>query len=79
MRCPKCGSANIEMKGKKVWFFGGLFIAVVSFFVGLMFPQLWAGFVTGIVLMLITPFMRPVAQCKNCRKIWTPQKENGRT
>lgn len=74
--CPKCGSENIKyVGGKGVVFLMG--IGSLSF--GLLFMLIpFIGIplaVIGLVLMVVTPFVKKVAKCEACGNVIKIPKE----
>ncbi len=76
--CPRCGSKSVESRG-------GCFFALIGFvcigiFIWLLFlipPVGVFGIAVGILFILISPFMKNILQCSDCKKSWKyPEKNN---
>ena len=68
--CPRCGSSNVQSFGKGFFFILGFCLAGISIWLLIIPPVGVAGIILGLGLMVISPFAKPVLQCKDCKKSW---------
>jgi hypothetical protein len=66
------------MLGKGTTFIFGLFLASITFIVGIIFPPLWLGTLLGFCIMIAAPFKKNGEMfCNGCNYKW--KKEDTET
>ena len=74
MKCPHCGSEDTSKYGKIKLFFGGISFIFLSLIVGIIPILGWIVapfiFLSGVLVALGAPFMKPRMRCNNCRATW---------
>ena len=75
--CPRCNSNKVESRGGCFFFLLGFCLTGVSIWLLIIPPIGIAGIVLGILLMLISPFMKGMLQCKDCNNSWKYPAKKG--
>jgi len=68
--CPRCGSKSVKSTGAAFFLILGFCLIGISIWLLIIPPVGITGILTGIVLMILSPFMRGMLQCKECHKSW---------
>ena len=68
--CPRCGSKSVKSTGGVFFFILGFCLMGISIWLLIIPPVGIAGIVIGIALMILSPFMKGMLQCKECHKSW---------
>lgn len=74
--CPQCGSNRVESRGGCFFAILGFCLTGISIWLLFIPPIGIAGIVTGLLFLIISPFMRGFLQCQDCKYSWKyPHKE----
>lgn len=73
--CPRCGSNRVEQRGGCFFAILGFALAGVSIWLLIIPPIGIAGIVMGLGLMAVSPFMRNMLSCQDCKKSWHYQNK----
>ncbi|MDD4780345.1 MAG: hypothetical protein PHT02_07055 [Tissierellia bacterium] len=68
--CPRCGSKKVTSMGRGFFFLLGLILTSISIWLLIIPPVGIVGIIAGVVFMAISPFMKGILQCKDCKKSW---------
>lgn len=74
--CPRCGSNRVESRGGCFFFLVGFVLFGVSIWLLIIPPIGITGIIAGIALMAISPFMKNMLQCQDCKNSWRYPAEN---
>lgn len=74
--CPRCESKSVKVMSKAFFFIIGLVSSGCFVWFLLLIPPIGIiGVLIGLVLMIGSPFMKPMLQCNDCKKTWTYKKK----
>lgn len=68
--CPRCGSKKVESRGGCFFFVLGFCLLGVSIWLLIIPPVGIVGIILGVVLMGVSPLMRNMLQCEDCKYSW---------